>query len=175
MKSTSGRVIVISLICCSSHKEDRHRQILSVSAMNKESQISPQWAYLLRWNAVLAPKPCKIWQACLSQTGKLFVFQSDLCLNQTADSVLTGKRCTACTVNTEASHIWFNQPLYSVIHCEHVRLYLIPNKWIMDVKLHWCGYSAYCDVEVTSLFNMMLAWHLLVEIHFAAFLPLMLL
>lgn len=161
MKSPSAKIILISLICCSLHGEDRHRQILSVWTMNKESQISPQWAYLLRQNAVLARKPHKIRQACLSQTGKRFVFQSDLCLNQIADSVLTGRRCTVCTVNTEASHIWFNQSLYTVIYCEHVLLYWIPNKWIMDAMLQWCEYSAHCDVKVTLLFNMMLVRDLL--------------
>lgn len=139
MKSPSAKIISINVICCSLHGEDRHRQIQSVWTMNKESQISPQWAYLLRRNAVLAQKPYKIRQASLSQTGKRFVFQSDLCLNQIADSVLTGRRCMVCTVNTEASHIWFNRPLYTVIYHEHVLLYLIPNKWIMDAMFQCNG------------------------------------
>ena len=46
----------ICLICCSLHRGDRHRHILSVSTMNKVSQISTQWAYLLRRNAALARK-----------------------------------------------------------------------------------------------------------------------
>ncbi len=160
MKSPSAKIISISLICCSLYGEDRHR-VFELWTMNKESQISPHWTNLLHRNAVLARIPYKIWQASLNQTGKRFVFQSDLCLNQIADSVLTGRRCAVCTVNTEASHIWFNQPLYTVIYFEHVLLYLIPNKWIMDAVLQWCGYSTWCDVKVTLLFHIMLVRDLL--------------
>lgn len=143
MKSCAT-VISICLTSCSSQKEDTQRQILSFWTMNQVSQISPQWAYLLRRNAVLARKPQPN-PTSLREPDR----GNDLCFRQIcADSVLTGRKCTVHTVNSEASHIWFNQPLYTVMPFENILLFTIPNQWMMNIMPHWCGYSAYCDVKL---------------------------
>lgn len=72
--------------CCSLRVEDRHMRTLSAGCMNKESQIDGPTVG--PFATPDSEKHGEIRQARLSQTGERFVFQSDLCLDQTADCVV---------------------------------------------------------------------------------------